>query len=61
MGKALIDLGKGPKQMSKKEEDLNSDPEALKAAITVVEGGRVEKVSMRTLVGRCTCTSCVYM
>ena len=30
--------------MTKKEEDLNADPEALRAAIQVVEGSKVEKV-----------------
>ena len=48
-----MDLAKGPKPMTKKEEDLNADPEALRAAIQVVEGSKVEKVSNRKLVGRC--------
>jgi hypothetical protein len=53
VGPTLVDLAKGPKPMTKKEEDLNADPEALRAAIQVVEGSKVEKVSNRKLVGRC--------
>ena len=53
VGPMLVDLGKGPKPLSKKEEDLNADPEALRAAIQVVEGSKVEKLSSRKLVGRC--------
>ena len=52
MGPSLVDLGKGPKPLSYREESLNSDPEALKAAILVVEGLKVEKVSHRKFVGR---------
>ena len=52
MGPSLVDLGKGPKPLSYREESLNSDPEALKAAILVVEGLKLEKVSHRKFVGR---------
>ena len=41
VGPTLVDLAKGPKPMTKKEEDLNADPEALRAAIQVVEGSKV--------------------
>ena len=57
----LVDLGKGPKPLSKKEEDLNADPEALRAAIQVVEGSKVEKLSSRKLVGRCDTALCNFL
>jgi len=52
VGPSLVDLGKGPKQLTRREETLNADPEALKAAIVVVEGMRLEKVTTRKIVGR---------